>query len=329
MEVLIQPVGRVLSMKPGETLLHAFRANGVPVSYSCEDGRCGMCRCKLLRGGVVESAKPPRQLLGCRVRYVLACQSAPAVDSAVELLDPDETIVHPSRRLQATVLGVESLAHNVRLLRLSNEARLSFSPGQFVEIELGRRLSRAYSMAGLPTDEELHFHVRLHPYGRASELIADSLKPGTPVRLRGPYGTSWLRTGHTEPILCVGAGTGLAPLLGVLRGIAEARMLNPVYVYAGFMTREELYCQDQFASALQGIPNLRGSHVVVASGITERGLRRGLLTEAIEADLTRIRIGHAHVFGSPFAVDATIQLLRRRGLHEDRLHADPFHGLGS
>lgn len=334
MEVLVQPSGKLLSLKPGVTLLHALRENEIPISYSCEDGRCGMCRCKLLRGGVAEAARPPRQLFGCRVRYVLACQGAPTQDCAIEIPDTSETVVHPARRIRASVLGVEPLSRNVRLLRLSNEARLSFSPGQFAELELGRGISRVYSMSGLAGDEELRFHVRLHPHGRASHLIGETLKPGTALRLRGPYGASWLRQKHADPILCVSAGTGLAPLLSVLRGIALARLANPVQVYAGFMTSEEVYGLDQLSAALQAVPNLRGSHALVAAGKLERGLRRGLLTEVLETDLKqtelkRFQQGHAHVYGSPFAVDAAVQLLRRQGIAEDRLHADPFHAFGA
>lgn len=329
MELLVQPANRVLSLKPGETVLQALRAASLPISYSCEDGRCGMCRCRLLRGNVVETARPPRQLFGCRVRYVLACQCATAEDSAIEVPDSVETVVHPARRARVQVLGVEALSPHVRLLRLSNEGRLMFSPGQFAELELGRGLSRAYSMAGLPTDDELQFHVRLHPSGRASQLIGQSLAAGTQLRLRGPYGVAWLRQRHTDPILCVAAGTGLAPLMSVLRGIATAGLPNPVHVYTGFMTRDEVYAQETLAEILRAIPNLRCAHTVVAAGKIDRGMRRGLLTEVIAQDLRHLENWHAQVYGSPFAIDATVQLLRRLGLSEDRLHADPFHPFGN
>lgn len=329
MEVLVHPANQVLSLKPGETLLQALRGAELPISFSCEDGRCGMCRCVLQRGQVVESVRPPRQLFGSRVRYVLACQCAPTEDSAIEVPDANEPVVHAPRRPRSQVLAIESLSHNIALLRLSNEDKMVFSPGQFAEIELGRGISRVYSMSGLPSDDELRFHVRLHPQGRASQFIGRGLKIGTSLKLRGPYGSSWLRQKHSDPILCVSAGTGLAPLLSILRGIAAADMTNPVHVYAGFMTREEVYGLDELAAALQRVPNLRASHVVVAAGKLERGLRRGLLTEVIETDLKRVASWQAHVFGSPFAVDATVQMLRRNGIVENRLHADPFHSLGT
>lgn len=329
MEVLVQPANRVLSLKPGETLLQAMRAANLPISYSCEDGRCGMCRCRVLRGSMAEAARPPRLLFGSRTRYVLACQCAASEDSAIEVPDAAEALVYPARRLREQVLGIETLSAQVRLLRLSNQGQLEFSPGQFAELELARGLSRVYSVAGLPSDDELQFHIRLHPSGRASQWVAESLLPGMPLRLRGPYGASWLRVRHSDPILCVSAGTGLGPLLSVLRGIAAAKLQNPVHVYAGFMSRDETYSQASLAEALRNIPNLRASHTVVASGKLDRGWRPGLLTEAIAHDLSHLEHWHAQVYGSSFAIDATVQLLRRLGIADDRLHADPFHPFGS
>lgn len=329
MEVLVRPTGRVLSIKPGEKLLPALRDAGIPISYSCEDGRCGLCRCKLLRGNVVESARPPRPLFGCRTRHVLVCQASPSEDCAIEIPDADEPVIHPPKRLRTQVLGIESLASNVRLLRLSNPDNLQFSPGQFGELELGRGFSRLYSLSGLPGDDELRFHVRIHPQGLAGQLISERLQVGTTLRLRAPYGASWLRRRHEGPLLIASSGTGLAPVLSVLRGIAAARLANPVHVYVSFMLREDVYGLEELSAALARIPNLRASHVVVAYGTLKRGLRRGLLTEALEADIPHFRGWQANVYGSPFAIDATVHLLRRRGIGEDQLHADPFHPFGN
>ncbi len=328
MEVLVRPSGRVLSIKPGEKLLPALRAAGIPISYSCEDGRCGLCRCKLLRGNVVESARPPRPLMGCRTRHVLVCQTSPAEDCAIEIPDADEPVIHPPRRLRTQVLGIEPLVNNVRLLRLANNENLQFSPGQFAELELGRGFSRIYSLAGLPGDEELRFHIRIHPQGSAGQLISERLQVGAMLRVRAPYGASWLRQRHDGPLLVASAGTGLAPVLSVLRGIAAAKLGNPVHVYVSFMLREDVYGLDELSAALERVPNLRASQIVVAYGSLKRGLRRGLLTEAIEADIPQFRHWQANLYGSPFAIDATAQLLRRRGISEDHLHADPFHPFG-
>lgn len=325
MELFIRNIGQAITLAPGETLLNAVRSVGI--SYSCEDGRCGMCRCQLVRGRVIEQARPPRQSFGCRARYVLACQTALAEDSTIDIPDIGETVVHPAARYRARVLGVEELSDNVRLLRVGLDQPFQFSPGQCAEVELSRGLSRLYSMAGLPEDQELRFHVRMHPHGRASHVVGEVLKPGDPVRIRGPYGTSYLRRNHAAPILLASAGTGLAPILSILRTMAATQMMNPVHVYAGFMTREEVYELDALNALLQRVPSVRTRHIVVAAGRTERGLRSGLLTETIDTDFADLSGFRVHAFGSPFAVDALIQVLRRKGVPEKHLYVDAFHSI--
>ncbi|MGQ0699484.1 MAG: 2Fe-2S iron-sulfur cluster binding domain-containing protein [Panacagrimonas sp.] len=327
MELLIRNNGKTLTLAPGETMLGAMRSSGI--SYSCEDGRCGMCRCHLVRGRVSEQARPPRQVFGCRARYFLACQTSLLEDTTIEVPDIDEPVIHPGGRYRARVSGVEQLSDNVRQLRVGLDQPFAFSPGQCAEVELSRGLSRLYSMAGLPGDSELRFHVRMHPHGRASQVIGQVLKAGDPVKIRGPYGTSYVRRNHSAPILCISAGTGLAPLLSVLRGIVEARMMNPVYVYAGFSAREDVYELAALNELLPRVLSARARHVLVASGPTERGLRRGLLTEAIDADLGDLTGFRVHGFGSPFAIDAVVQLLRRKGVAEEHLYIDGFHSLWS
>ena len=177
-----------------------------------------------------------------------------AEDSVIEIPDPREMIIHRGRRMRAKVLDILPLSHNVRQLRLKPDSQFSYSPGQFVEVELGRGINRMYSMAGLAADEELQFHVRLHPYGRASHVIGEDLKPDDTVRVRGPYGVSYLRQFHDAPILCVSAGTGLAPLKSLLRGLIDFRMMNPVHVYVGFMSREEVYDLEALSGLLALTP---------------------------------------------------------------------------
>ncbi|MDE1948088.1 MAG: 2Fe-2S iron-sulfur cluster binding domain-containing protein, partial [Burkholderiales bacterium] len=54
MDILVQPLNRVIRVEPGANLLQALQAAQLPMSYSCMAGRCGTCRCKVLDGEVLE-----------------------------------------------------------------------------------------------------------------------------------------------------------------------------------------------------------------------------------------------------------------------------------
>src|SRR5262245_49401670 len=52
--VTVQPRGETVVGAPGALLLDTLRRAQIPISYSCEAGRCGTCRCEVLSGEVVE-----------------------------------------------------------------------------------------------------------------------------------------------------------------------------------------------------------------------------------------------------------------------------------
>ncbi len=73
-------------------------------------------------------------------------------------------------------------------------------------------------------ERNLEIHVALIPGGRASSYVANALRAGDSVRLSGPFGTSFLRRSERGGMLCVGVGTGLAPVLSIVREALLAGM---------------------------------------------------------------------------------------------------------
>lgn len=324
MLMTLLPDGRILNIEPGETLLGALRRQNEPISYSCEDGRCGLCRCGLKFPDRISSENS----LGhepADTSTVLACQTVPNSDCLIELPDSSEVLVLPPQFLRADVSAIEPLADRVLRLRLRPHKPLRFVPGQHFEVALSSNIARMYSAASLPEDSELMFHIQIHSYGRASEHLTRSLKPGDLVRLRGPYGTAYLRPNHSAPTLFVSSATGLGPMLVQLRALADAGTSHPVYVYAGFAMSEDAYGQSELERVAHSLNALRRCERVIGGGARRRGDRHGLLTDILAADLRNIQSWRAYLFGSPHAVDSITRLLRRKGISPERLHAEPFH----
>lgn len=327
-EVAVRPSGAVFRRDPGDVLLQALRENDQPISFSCEDGRCGLCCCRITSGRIIESARPPRQLSNTRSPYVLACQSSLVDDCVVEIPEPDEVVVHRPRKLRARVLAIESLAPDVRRLRLSVPRGFTYSPGQFVEMTFAPGLVRTYSVAGARNGCELDFHVQIHPFGRGSAYVNEHLQPGDHVRVEGPLGSAYLRQKNSDPIICVAAKTGVAPLLSVLRAMGEAGIDNPVHVYIGFMSNKELYAREEIETTLARLPSLEAAHWLVATGPHDDDVRRGLLTNAIDQDFGHLAGWRGYVYGSPFAAEATARLLHAKGMAPEYIYADPFQVTG-
>lgn len=324
MEVLIQPLRQLIDIEPGVNLLEALRNARIPVSYSCMAGRCGTCRCRVIEGDVLESGRDDQRPLDDENSYILACQTFVTEPCTIEIPEPDEVVMHPARIIKAAVQSVESLTHNIKRFVLKPFKPFEFSPGQYVQLQFTPQHIRPYSIAGLPGDDSLEFHVRVVPDGRVSGYIANSLKPGDAVRVSGPLGTAYLRRKHEGPMLCVAGGTGLAPVLSVVRGAIASGMRNPIHLYFGVRSPLDIYGLDWLSSLQSQHPALE-VHVVVAAGGDPREHRCGAVTEAIEQDFQWFDGWRAYLCGSPPMVEAATILARRRGIDPARIHADAFH----
>ena len=149
MEVLIQPLYKVIDVEPGANLLQALHDAQVPMSHSCMAGRGGTCRCRVIDGEVLDAGRAEQNPLDGRDSTVLACQSYLTEPCTIEIPAPEEVDVHPAWIVKVKVLRVEGLADDVRRVVLAPARPIQFSPGQHAQLDFGRGLARTYSMAGL------------------------------------------------------------------------------------------------------------------------------------------------------------------------------------
>jgi ferredoxin-NAD(P)+ reductase (naphthalene dioxygenase ferredoxin-specific) len=325
MDLVIRPLNRTLDVSPGANLLQVLREHEVPISYSCTAGRCGTCRCKVTRGYVLESGSETQATRVNEGQFTLACMSVLTENCEIEVPEPDEVVVHPARVLKATVVAIEDMTHDIRRIVLRPARPLSFSPGQYARVQFTAEHIRPYSMANLAADEELEFHVRLVPDGRVSGYISTELAIGQPVRVSGPLGTAYLREKYKGPMLCVAGGTGLAPILSIIRGAVRARMTNPIHLYFGVRSPRDVYGGHWLESLAREHPNL-SVHVVPTSDTTGLFVRTGVVTDAIASDWgDSLRDFRAYLCGSPPMVEATSLLLKQRGLAPEHIYADAFY----
>jgi naphthalene 1,2-dioxygenase ferredoxin reductase component len=328
MDILVQPLNRVIRVQPGANLLQALQEAQVPMSYSCMAGRCGTCRCRVLDGEVMEGAGQEQRPTDADPGYVLACQTYLTEPCTIEIPEPDEVVVHPARIVKATVAALEDLTHDIKRLVLRPAKPLEFSPGQYVQLQFTPEHARPYSMAGLVADGLFEFHVRLVPDGRVTGFIANTLKVGDAVKVSGPLGSAYLRRKHEGPMLCVAGGTGLAPILSILRGAAAQAMKNPIHLYFGVRSPRDIYGLDWLAQLQREHPALH-LHVVVTSGGDPAVHRCGLVTDAIEQDHPDLTGWRAYLCGSPPMVEAATLIARRRGIAADNIYADAFYAQGT
>ncbi|CAB3788544.1 Naphthalene 1,2-dioxygenase/salicylate 5-hydroxylase systems, ferredoxin--NAD(P)(+), reductase component [Paraburkholderia caffeinitolerans] len=323
MNVTLLPHNLRLDLEAGANLLDALLAREVPVSYSCMAGQCATCRCTVVAGTVRTQSGDAVREAGAG-ESVLACRSVVSSDCTIELPEVDEIVTHPAKLLKGTVIALDDLTHDVKRLRLALNKPLAFSPGQYASLQFTPQHVRSYSMANIGPADELEFHVRIVPGGHVTSYVASQLRIGDTVRVSGPRGTAYLRRTHTGPMLCIAGGTGLAPILSIVRGTLEAGMRNPLHVYVGMRAANDVYGLDTLEALRAQHPDLH-VHVVVATGTAHAGWRCGPATDAVAHDWPDLGGWRAYVAGSPAMTDAASALLQAKGIEPARIYADAFH----
>ena len=117
--------------------------------------------------------------------------------------------------------------------------------GQHVDIRLtaedGYQAERSYSIASPPEADELELTIERIDDGEVSPYLVDVMEPGDALELRGPIG-GWFvwRTDDGGPLLLVGGGSGLVPLMAMLRHRAAIGSDAPARLLVSARTLEDL-----------------------------------------------------------------------------------------
>lgn len=224
------------------------------------------------------------------------------------------------------MIGLDDMTHDIKRVRLEVVAGgpFTFSAGQYANVTFPGCPTRDYSMANHPDDPILEFHVRHIPGGCASAYCARKLRLGDPVAVEGPFGTSHLRERHTGPILAIAGGSGLAPIKSIVETALSLGMRQPIHLYFGARDERDVYLEDHFRDLAARHANLSFVPVLSEpSGPTPR--RTGFVTEAVMADIPEFDGWKAYLAGPPPMVEAAVELLGRRGIRREDIHADAFY----
>ena len=326
-KVRIAQADRIVEVSTGGTILQAALDAGVGYPFGCQSGNCGACKSHLVTGEVTMEGYSEFALSDEEKArgLILACRSVPWADCEIAWLEEDDLIVHPRRVLACKVTGLDDATHDIKRVRLAIEAGgpFDFSAGQFASVTFEGCPPRDYSMANVPGDPVLEFHVRRTQGGATSAHVAEKLKLGDSVRVEGPFGASYLRETHRGPIIAVAGGSGMAPLKSIIERAIQKEMPQHIYFYFGVRSARDLYLHGHFSALAEKHPHLHFTPVL-SEGQSD-GLRTGLVHEVVAQDFDEFDGCKAYLAGPPVMVEAAhAALLEQLGRRLD-VHADAFY----
>ncbi len=334
--VTIQPSGKSVECASGDTVLMALEKAGYALPNNCRAGACGECKVKVLsgqydQGMVLDMALSQDER---RQGFGLMCMAKPISDEMViewGTADAKPKLFPPRENALFVVTDKCPIAARVVELRLRPVGQpIRYWPGQYVTVGDPRAgyPARAYSISNAPRpDGELVLQVARADDGATSQWIHDQLAVGESLKISGAYGTFIGDPAVDTPVLCLAAGTGLAPILSLAEAALRRGFRKPVMMLMSARTRQDAYAQGLMAW-------WRTKHRNFDYKITlTREQHEGFLHGRVDAVLPKLLpdLSRHTVFaaGSPEFTACCVETCKQLGAGADMIYTEGFFSVQS
>jgi len=314
----------------GGSVLAVLTENKIFIPSACGGrGTCALCKLKVMEGGgpLLPTEEPLLTDQEKKDHVRLSCQVKLRSDIRIEI--PQE--LFSIREYEAECARITDLTADMRLFRfeLGGSESMEYVPGQYVQLltpvyaQSDEEVYRAYSVAGDPADKgAVELIIRLVPGGICTTYCFEYLKQGDKVKFNGPYGE--FRLSQTDsPIVFIAGGSGMAPIRCMLYQMRNEGIARRATYYFGANKVEELCLVDEMRRFEKELKGFRFVPVVASPEKPWDG-ETGLVTQAVQRGIEDGGRVEAYLCGSPGMIDASITVLKDRGLTEDRIFYDKF-----
>jgi CDP-4-dehydro-6-deoxyglucose reductase, E3 len=323
------------SAAPGQSLLDAALDASLNLPHSCKGGNCGACRARLDRGEIQYPNGPPLGLSDAEIAdgMILLCQARALTDLSLETFEMQPADLATVKRLPCRIERALHLSHDVMglFLRLPAAEVFTFQPGQYLDVMLPGGRRRSFSIASPPHDSRLlELHVRRVAGGEFTDRLFHEDARQALLTIEGPLGQFVYRPGGeadaargAPPMLLIGGGTGIAPLISILRHVIENGIDRDMRVYWGVRSERDLYALATLKKLERGGARMRYAPVLSEPSAEWRGLT-GWVHEAALDGIEKIDDYEVYAAGPPAMIAAVRCEFEKRGAGTSRLYFDSF-----
>lgn len=318
-----------------QNLLAAAAAAHINLPSQCRQGSCGACYAEISQGEYHLGPHSPSALPSdaAHKKGTLLCCTQAKSDLSIYLpYDQRHIRTKDIPQRNAEIVAIETIGLNTLRMELilqpdeNGGNTAEFEPGQFMELEVpDQGVKRAYSIANTSNWEgRLEFLIRIQPKGAFSTWLKEKAAPGQTIAVHGPQGSFGLKESGLRPRWFVAGGTGLAPMLSMLRRMAEFQEPHPAKLYFGVNSCEEIFCQDELKELQAQLPKLQVTLCVWKPQADWQGFI-GTPIDALSLDLASAEsLPDIYFCGPPALIDAGEKAARAKGLSDDQIISERF-----
>ncbi|MEL4358640.1 MULTISPECIES: benzoate 1,2-dioxygenase electron transfer component BenC [unclassified Luteococcus] len=324
-------VSRFIKVREDQTVADASYRQRINIPLDCRDGACGTCKA-LCESGDYDGGSYIEDALTADEAakgYVLPCSMKPKSDLVLQIAGTSQMAKAGASTWKGTVTGIEHLSATTVQLSVEVERRdeLVFLPGQYVNIGVpGTDQKRSYSFSNAPGEPVLTFLMRVSPGGVMSTWLTERAAVGDTLEMDGPHGSFFLRETN-RPLLLVAGGTGLAPILSIMRQLRDQGVSRPTHLVYGVSGDADVVALDQIEGVAAELPEFSWDFCVSrpdSDQIDGRAVKKGYVMSLIDAE--HLHDGEVAIYlcGPPPMVEAVRQDLDERGVEPDGFYFEKF-----
>lgn len=211
---------------------------------------------------------------------------------------------------------------------------MSFIPGQHMDVRLtapdGYEAQRSYSIASAPEHTgHLELAIERLANGEVSTFLHDEVRVGDEIELRGPIGGHFVWSVQDGgPLLLIGGGSGVVPLISMIRHHAAQGSEHPVTLVASARTAAHLLLLDELRSLHAGLRAFALVATVTRETPAHPDLQAGRIDSALLARVLkeRGRPFRTFVCGSNAFVESVTRVLLDMEFPADQIRTERYGG---
>ncbi|MGY6275777.1 aromatic/alkene monooxygenase hydroxylase FAD-binding subunit MmoC [Methylomonas sp. MgM2] len=319
--------------RQNEDVISAGLRQDIYLMSSCREGGCATCKGFCAEGDYelgkisVQALPPEEEEEG----LVLLCRCYPTSDVEIEVPYTYDRISFSADDLcfETEITELSQVSSNVVKLclkRLGDDQNVRLDSGQFYDLEIpGTATTRSYSPANTANNNgELEFLIRLVDNGRFSNYLKNDAYVGQKLNVKGPQGMFGLKENGFTPRYFVAGGTGLAPILSMVRRMYEWEEPQACVVYFGVNTEQEVFYAEQLKALEQLMPTL-SVHICVWKATDSWDGEKGSVVDILRRDLQGTGVKpDLYLCGPPGMVDATYSVCAEVGIPQEKIYLEKF-----
>jgi len=225
---------------------------------------------------------------------------------------------------------IEQQTHDTKTLRfhIPKERRLSAKPGQFLTFQWmvdGQRIIRSYTISSSPLQENyVEITSKRIEEGRVSVFLNERAKPGLRVEASGPYGQFCFDEKLHKGIVLIAAGSGITPMISILRYIDDLKLATPVRLLYFVRTSADIIFQKEIGRLGRSLPDFKYEVCLSRPDPTWKGPSGHLTGEFVGQYVVDLDSPTFFLCGPKGFMDSARQILASLGVNQDRILQESF-----